>query len=68
MGRSDLVRFDDVEVYAATDLALLVGPVDDEDAAVWLPRSVVTTNLSKAGDTGWIDVPEWAVEQKEIDW
>ncbi len=66
MSRDEMVRFDDLECFAATDLAILCGY--SETDAVWLPRSQIDTDMDEKGDTGYVDVPEWLVDAKELDW
>lgn len=55
-------------VHHETGSAWLVSEDDDEDAAVWLPRSQCSRGeqLDRAGRQYEFSVPEWLALQKEL--
>jgi len=59
---------EEIELFAQTDLALLVGPEGyDEEDAVWIPRSTVEdTDLEDVGDVGFLEVQEWVADEKGL--
>lgn len=68
------VTFEDVEVYAASDRALLVFFPEiaevrsKQDAKVWVPRSVIddVSEVFKKGDKGMLCLARWFAEKEEL--
>lgn len=65
------VKINGVVLVHETPLAFLIGwsegdPVQGEE--IWIPKSqVVSTNLSEKGDEGYIEIPKWLAETKNLD-
>lgn len=66
MSKSNL---EDVEVFvhAMTERAVLVSTDEDEDNAVWLPKSQIEVDEDAiAGKTTTITAPEWLLQDRGL--
>ena len=60
----ETVRFD-VSLIRESEKALLVSIGGEE---VWIPKSQIEdTDVKEPGDEGFIEIPEWLAQEKELD-
>ena len=60
--------FTNVECFAETAAAMLLGPEGDEDSATWVPKSLIeSTDIETKGDVGYVEIQAWFVEKEGID-
>ena len=69
---SETVTIENLELYAETELAILVGPPSLKRGSTskdqnLVPRTfLIHSDLNFVGDIGSIEIPRWVAEQKEL--
>ena len=75
MSHNEIVCCADLELYAETEKAILVGTSGLHDTArdnarkVWIPSSMVdSTDLDGVGSIGYIEIPKWLAEKNDLEY
>lgn len=67
MSRNEPVELYVEEVLAETELALLCDCEGADEDGVWLPRSqLLESEVDTVGDFGYVEIPRWLAEEKEL--